>query len=161
MANECNLEDFKVQYEKVKEKHVLPSFKDLNEDFQIEKISEEETELILREIRKFMADKFSSYIRFLEALLHPTNSPMFVFSIIKTMTKEDKEILSGVYKKLAKIEFSLVELDIQYNEEKEAEFIKENFELWQELKKDLLGFVDNIKKKWDEKAVGNNKGYFA
>lgn len=161
MEKECNLDEFKKEYEELQVKYDLPNFKDLNEDFQIEKIADIETEVLIKEIRKYMAEKFSSYIRFIEALLHPTNSPMFVFSIIKTLGNEEKEVLTEVYKKLAKMEVALVELDIKYEEIKEVNFIKENFELWQYLKRDLLKVIDAIKKRWDDKVEGNNKGYFA
>ncbi|MAH03870.1 hypothetical protein CMI39_03750 [Candidatus Pacearchaeota archaeon] len=159
MKKECNLDNLKKDYKKIQTKYSLPSFEKLNEDFQIEKIAEVETDYLLREIRKFVADKFSNYLRFIEAILHPVNAPMFVFSVIKSIDIEDKNKLVEIYKKLAKTEVRLIEVDVDFSLEKEAEFINESYKLWQGIKKDLLDVIDKIKKNWDNKFEVNNKGY--
>ena len=88
-----SLQDVKKEYEKFKEKYNLPEFKKLNEDFYIERASDVETDFLLREIRKFISDRYSNYMRFVEAILNPVNSPMFIFSVIKLLGKEDKKVL--------------------------------------------------------------------
>ena len=138
---EKTLGDMKEDYKKLQEKYSLPNFEELNADFQIEKAAENETDFLLREIRRFIADRFFNYLRFVESLLNPVNVPMFAFSIVKTLGEKDKEKLSEIYKKLAKHELGLIELDIEYFEEKEAEFIKHSYQLWQEVKKELLDVV--------------------
>ena len=158
--NKESLENLKKEYLKIQERYNFPSFEKLNEDFQIEKIAEVETDILIREVRKFMADKFSNYLRFIEAILNPVNSPMFVFSIIKSINAEEKNKLIDIYKELAKIEVRLVEVDIEFSEEKEVEFIKESYKVWQEIKRDLLSFINIIKKNWDNKFEMNDKGYF-
>ena len=161
MAKEkSKLEKLKENYSVLQKKHNLPKFKELNEDFHIEKIAEVETDYLLREVRKFMADKFSNYIRFIEALLNPVNVPMFVFSITKSIGVKEKEKLSEIYKKLAKMEVRVIEIDIKFSEEKEAEFIKESYKIWQEIKKDMLEFIGVVKKGWNNKIEKNSKGYF-
>src|SRR3989339_636109 len=87
-----SLQDVKKEYEK------------LNEDFYIERASDVETDFLLREIRKFISDRYSNYMRFVEAILNPVNSPMFIFSVIKLLGKEDKKGLETVYKKFMDIE---------------------------------------------------------
>ena len=61
------LEKLKTDYKVFQEKYSLPNFDELNEDFQIEKISESETDFILREVRKYVTDKFFNYLRFIES----------------------------------------------------------------------------------------------
>jgi len=160
MEREYNLEALKKDYKELQAKHNLPNFEELNEDFNIEKVVEVETDLLIREIRKFLADKFSNYMRFVEAILNPVNVQMFVFSMIKSMDNEEKEKLTEIYKKLSKNEIDLIELDVQYSEEKEAEFVKDSFKMWQDIKKDLLEIIEKIKKNWDNKSETKNKDYF-
>lgn len=160
MEKESDLENLKKDYEKIQRKHDLPSFQELNEDFQVEKVAEIKTDFLVREIRKFMADKFSNYLRFIEALLQPVNTPMFIFSIIKSIGVEEKKKLTDIYKKLVKIEVRLIELDVEFFEEKEVDFIKESYEIWQKIKKDMLEIFESIKKNWDNKSEVNGKGYF-
>jgi len=159
MEKRC-LEDLKKDYKEIQEKHNLPDFEKLNQDFQIEKIAEVETDLLIREVRRFMSEKFSNYLRFIEAILNPINVPMFIFSVIKSLGTEEKEKLTETYKMLSKKELELIELDVEFSEEKEAEFIKNSYKLWQEIKKDLLEVLEKIKDNWDNKSEINNKKYF-
>ncbi len=158
--DEHNLDRLKEDYKKIQTKYNLPSFTELNEDFQIEKICDIETDILIREIRKFMAEKISNYLRFIETLLNPVNAPMFFFSMIKVVETDEKQKIPEIYKKLSKIELNIIELDISFSEQKEAEFIKESYKTWQEIKKDLLDVIENIKKNWDNKIEPDSKGYF-
>jgi hypothetical protein len=58
------------------------------------------------------------------------------------------------------VDIDLIELDIEYSEEKEANSIKKYFEIWQEIKKELLEFVGVVKKNWDTKIEEDTKSYF-
>jgi len=155
-----DLENLKENYENIRNKHNLPSFDELNREFSVEKIAENETDYLIREISKVMAEKFSNYLRLIELILNPVNSPMFIFSFIKTMGENEKKIITEVYKELARIEVDLIELDIDFSEEKEAEFINSSYAKWMNLKKDFLEVVQKIKSNFDSKSLNNNKGYF-
>ncbi len=160
MEEKSKLEKLKKNYEVIKRKYDLPDFRELNEDFQIEKAAEVETDILIREIRKFMADKLGGYMRFIETLLNPVNAPMFVFSIIKTLGTEERKKASDIYKKLTKNEITLIRLDTEFSEEKEAEFVRYSYDLWKEIKRDFLVILDKINQNWDNKSEANNKGYF-
>jgi len=154
------LEEFEEEYNKYKEKYNLPDFHDINKAFHIEKIADVETHYFLREIRKFMSEKFASYLRFIESILNPAGSPMFVFSITKTLSPDDKKQLTEAYKELAKIQVELIERDLDYSEEKEADFIKESYKTWKKIETEILASIQTIKKNWDNKTENNGKGYF-
>ncbi len=158
--DEQKLEKLKKEYEILRNKYNLPDFKSLNEDFHIEKIVESETEILIREVRKFMADKMLNYMRFIENLLNPINAPMFVFSIIKLLDAEEKNLISEIYKQLMKKEIQFIELDLEFDEKREAEFIKDSYKFWQGIKRDILKIIDKINRKWDDKFEVNSKGYF-
>ncbi len=160
MEKEKNLQDLKNRYKELQEKYNLPSFEELNEDFNIEKAAETETNLLIREIRRFVADKLVNYQRFVESIINPVNVQMFIYSIIKTLGDKEKEKLTEIYKFLSKNEMELIELDTKYSEEKEAEFIKNSFELWQRIKEDFLEIIQVIKKNWDNKIESRGKDYF-
>jgi hypothetical protein len=160
MENKWNLDKLKEFYKINQDKYSLPSFESLNEDFQIEKISSLETELILKEIRVCISNKFFNYLRFLESLINPANASMFVFAMAKTIADKDKEKLIKLYKQLSKLEVDFIDLDLEYSEKKEAEAIKEYYRLWQEIKKDIFEIVEIIKKNWDNKVEDNGKGYY-
>jgi len=88
------------------------------------------------------------------------NVPMFIFSIVKLLDSDEKKSLEEMYKELMKIELRFIELDIEFNEEKEVQFIKDSFEMWQGMKHDILRITEKINSKWDEKSNSESKGYF-
>jgi hypothetical protein len=160
MAEEAKLPVLKEQYSELQKKYDLPSFEDMNKDFYIEKLAEMESDLLIREIRKFVADRLYNYLRFIESLLNPQNVPIWVFSVIKTLNTDDKKKLEDVYKKMSNNEVNLIELDIDYNEEKEVEFIKNSYSLWQEVKKEMLGIMRIVKENLNKEKQKDSRGYF-
>ena len=157
---ESKLEKLKEDYKKIQKTYNLPDFVKLNAEFSIEKIAETETDFLVREVARVMAEKFSSYLRFVELVLNPANSPMFIFSLIKAMGEDEKKKFSEIYKKLARIELDLIELDFDFSEQKEADFINNSYKVWTNMKKDSLEIIEKIKSNWDNKNENNNKGYF-
>lgn len=157
---ESKLKELKESYLKLQKEYGLPTFDELNKDFQIEKVAETETDFLIREIRRTISEKPYTYLRFVETLLNPANAPMSVLSVVKTLGVEEKNKLTEVYKKLVRNEVLLVETDLDFSEEKEAEFVKDTYEVWQEVKRDLLEVIDAVNKNWDVKVEGNGKKYF-
>ena len=155
------LEKLKTEYLELHNKHRLPSFKEMNEDFYIEKIAENETDILIREIRRMVGDRLANYMRFIENLLNPVNVPMFVFSVIKLIGVEEKNKLQEIYKKLIQNEIKFVERDLEFEENKEAEFIRQSYELWQEIKKELANILEKVDKNWGTKTEESSKGYFS
>jgi len=156
---EFDLSELKQRYKKLQEKYKLPDFEEMNQEFYIEKIAELETDFLTREIRRFIADKIYNYLRFIETILNPANAPMFIFSVIKSMTLEDKKKFNDIYEKLAEIDIELIKLDIESSEKKDAEFINNVYISWKEIKKELIDVVGRLKKgKSEEKDRGS--GYF-
>ena len=158
--DKSDLEDLKEKYSVLREKYNLPEFDKLNEDFLIEKISDMETDFLLKEIIKFISEKVSNYFRIVQSLINPVNVPIFNYTIVKTFGVEEKTKLSSIYGKLSKVEIDLLEIDIKHSEKKEAEFIISVYNIWQEIKEDFLDVISVVKKNWDVKKEANGKGYF-
>ena len=154
------IEKLKQDYTKVKEKHNLPEFNRLAEDFDIEKLVEKETSFFLRDIRRAINDKMSSCLHLFETLINPTSPPMFIFSALKNINSEDREKIKKVYKELAKLQFKTLKLDTIYNEEKEAEFVKHCFDVWQGLKKDIFDLLEKFDKEFEQSNNKSKTGYF-
>ena len=150
----------KEAYAPICQKYDLPSFLELNEDFAIEKISDLETDFLIREVRKFVGDKLVNYLRFIESLINPVNAPMFTLTIVKLISLGDRNKLGEIYKELIKKEIEFIELDIKFDEVKEAIFIKESYSSWQKIKLELLDIISRVNNRSDEKSESESKGYF-
>lgn len=154
------LKKIKEKYSEYQKKFSLPEFHELNKEFGIEK-AEDETEFFLREIIKVMIDKFQNYMRFLEGLLNPSGNSLFAFSIIKLIDNGNKQKLSDAYKKISEIELKIILLDIESDENTEAEFINYSYKIWKEIKKNLLDVMKKVEENYNAKPEGENKkGYF-
>ena len=158
--NESCLQDLKNEYLKFQKQYSLPSFQDLNEDFDIEKVAEHETDFLLREIRKQIMDKIIAYLRFVEMLLNPSNAPMFFLSLIKGLNSQDKRILERMYEKLGTLEINVIELDAKYDEKDEAKFIKNVSEEWKDISKEMIKLTEVLKRNWSQKSGKNHRDYF-
>lgn len=157
---ESCLDEVREEYEGLKKIHNLPEFSELNKLFDIEEINLG-TEFFLRKIRRLMSEKIAEYMRFIEVLLNPSNAPMFFFKLLKKLDNNDKEILGKIYEKLGEIEIETMALDLDYSEEKEAEFIKEIHKIFNdEIKDVLLKIIHKLGNGNTERKKENNGSYF-
>lgn len=156
---ESDLAKLKERYAVFQEKYSLPQFDELNEMFSIEKIDGNETDFLLREIRRIISEVFSNYINVLENLLNPTNVPLFVFSIVKILDEKKKKKLSELYMAFAKEWIPMLQLDLRYNEAHEAEFIKKAHVIWKKTTTDFYEIAEFIKNNWDFNSEGKTSGY--
>jgi hypothetical protein len=147
------------KYNLLKEKYELPEFSAINKIFDVEEINVK-TNLLLKKIREIIGEKISEYSRFLEIIINPSNAPMFFFRIIKKLDKEDRDYLLKIYEKLGYFELKIVSLDIDYEEKREAEFIKETYIFFEDIKKDLKNIIEklNSSDKSSEKTNGSYLG---
>ena len=158
MQKENNLEQLKKNYEILRKKYAMPSFSEMNEDFDIEKL-DGECELLSREIRRAISERNLGYLRFVESFLNPSSAPMFFLALVRSINPEEKATLEGLFPKLAGFELESIRLDNIYNEKKDAEFIKKVYKEWQGIKKEfdiiISSVIDGVEKKSEKK----NKGY--
>jgi hypothetical protein len=126
-----DIAELKGEYDKYKEKYNLPEFYELNKLFDIEEI-DIQTEFLLRKIRRLVSERIAGYMRFIEIILNPSNAPMFFFKLIKKLDSHDREILTNVYESLGHFEIEIITLDLNYSEEKEAEFINKAYKTFNE-----------------------------
>lgn len=155
-----NLLDFKANYQKLKVKYSLPEYAFLNEHFEIELLCEVETDLLLRRIRKQINDKISANLRAMETLLNPQNAPMFIFSIVKSFSSDDKELISKMYKKFVEMEVEAFGLENCYNEKKEADYINKICKEWTSIAEDVDKIFLSMQKVSKSETKTSEKSYF-
>src|SRR3989338_1025454 len=160
LGDEFGLGRLKKDYEKLKGKWSMPAFSLLNQQFEIERISEHETDMLLREIRKAITEKAVAFLRFLEILINPTNAPFFIFALLKNMSPQDKKLVERIYEKLCEYEIAAISLDLFYDEKAEAKFIKESSKRWQDMTLDLKELSSVIQKAWHASTEKKEKSYF-
>ncbi len=154
-----DLRQLKAEYDKVKSKYGLPEFSFMNENFEIENIESQNTELLLKIIRKHMTEKIFYILRSLEIFLNAQNAPLFMFDIIKAMTAPEKEHIRELYKKMARYEIDAFGLEAKYDEKKEAEFIKKFCTDWKDISEDLIKIQSFMKEGYRKHEKKQDKSY--
>jgi hypothetical protein len=127
------LEELTKEYTVLSKKYNLPSFKEINENFEIDKI-DRKTETLLRLIRKIMMEKIVNSLQFLDLLLNPVNAPRIYQKYIKNMNAEDKDDLEKIYSNFGDLSIQSLSLEIDYSEQKEAETILKISAAWNSMK---------------------------
>lgn len=156
---ERNLEELKKEYALLEKKHGLPSFYEMNKEFGIEELNE--TDFLVRGMRKIIVEKLSFFSKFIEVVLNPSEGgSLFVFSIAKTLNQENRKSLAGVYEKISKFQIESLKRDISYSEEEEIEFVKRIYSFWESAKKELVDSLEVIESNWDNHRKKDDKSYF-
>jgi hypothetical protein len=156
----AELKKTKEVYEIFRKKYSLPDFNFMNENFEIETIPAEDTELFLKRVRKNMTEKISSGLRAMEMFLNPQPSPIFIFKIIKSFSQTDNDMVSEMYYKFAELEIDAFGLENKYDEKKEADFIKKVSKEWPEIAENLDRICNSMKLGHKKESKKTEKSYF-
>ena len=154
------LAKLKKDYENLRLKYKLPSFNELNAEFEIEKLQDRETDFLLRQVRRAMIEKTAVVLRFLEVLVNPTEAQtqIYIFSVLKSISPEMKKSIEKTYKELTIIELGALSLDIDYDEKNEIKFIKDMAGKWPSIKKELKELTLKLGVVWTHEK--NHDNYF-
>ena len=157
---EKELEKLKSAYSIFQKKYSLPSFERLAEDFDIDKLAYKRGSFILRDIRRTMNDRLNSYMSIFETFLNPSNSPSFVLNLLKHVSKEESKEIKEIYKVISKIQIKSIEVDVNYDEKKEAEYIKSIINEWHVLKQKIYAIAKELEGKMYKSEDEKERGYF-
>ncbi|MAG38183.1 hypothetical protein CMI45_02245 [Candidatus Pacearchaeota archaeon] len=132
------------EYAKYEKKYKLPSFKELNNDFEIDKLDKISGNFV-KSIRKTMMDKIVNTLGFLEMMLNPMNAPRMYAVYLNTMGQDDRNKINKMYGVLAGLIVDSLDLEIEYDEKEESEVIKKIFGSWKDIKGDLKQILKNMR----------------
>jgi hypothetical protein len=153
------LERFKEKYEILRSKYSLPNFEDINHDFEIEKIADKETDLLIRNIRREILEKITNYMRFLEALMNSSNAPILFMALANQVTEKERKIMNEIYTKFGEYFIKSVLLDNDSNDEKEIELILEIVKDWNMIKVQFNGLIEVFDANFENKKEKKSKNY--
>lgn len=141
-----------MKFDKVKEiygdlakRYKLPSFKELNEDFEIYKAGKDK-DCLLRSVRKVMMDKIVNAMGFLEMLLNGVNVPRMYLPYLKTATLEDRKSMEKIYSVLSELSILSLQLELNYSERGEADLIKKVSSSWKSIRPEFKKIMGNVHK---------------
>jgi len=135
-----------MNYEELKEKYNLPSYDELDFEFELDK----EAKYPLRDIRRKINSKLHIFLDILQSIIQPETSDLTQMYEAHYYTEEDKQKALNLYKRLMIYSRTSDEIAIKYNEEDEANFINELFQKWEEIKDEMYFFIKKMKNSWKQ-----------
>jgi hypothetical protein len=149
--------EIKEKYEELKNKHNLPDFDEIDNDFEISNV---EDKMLLRGIRKKISDKIDYYAHVLDGFMQPDSSFSSLYEI-EAFNDEDREKLMSLYKKIMILHRELIKLNLNFGDDVDAKFIIGFYDEWKQLKKDLILILEKVQSLWcTEELKGFNIDYF-
>lgn len=138
--------DIKKEYQKLSKKYKLPDFKKIEKEFNISTI--EETDSLLKEIRK----KVYEYIEAVKKLIEPILQPDAVLSDMHECRVFNETEKKDIYELFAKIMyFERFSNEAAFSDEKKtAEYLCEFMEEFPKIKKKLKDISKRLKESWKE-----------
>src|SRR3989344_2869189 len=143
-----NLKD---EYEKLKKKHKLPNYEELDNEFELLYVAKlEEIKFPLRFIRRRINDKIAWFCNMLQTILQPNPGSLISLEESKFFSESDREKIINLLKDLMYIERESLVLDVEFDEKKDIEFINKALNKWGGIKKDIIYFSEVLRKGWKE-----------
>ncbi|MBR9691346.1 hypothetical protein GOV06_01030 [Candidatus Woesearchaeota archaeon] len=147
----------KEKYQKLSKEHKLPSFEELDKEFEISKIEDEK--FLLREVRRKIIEKIELYAKFLEEILNPDTTISNMHEA-KIFNEEERERIFEFYKKLMYYDRLSIEVSIDEDDSKSSDYITGFYKEWSELKKEFSNFVKKAKESWlKDSNIKQESGY--
>ena len=146
------------EYAKIAEKHTLPSYKDMDLNFEIRDTDKEAD--ILREILRKMYDKVDFYTKFLEDIIQP-DARLSTMMESSRFNAQEMQLVNNLHMKGMLITRELMEANLDYSEENASKAISKTFKEWLEIKQGLVMIIHKIKETWKENIkTKDERGYF-
>ena len=154
MTNEIEKE-----YSNLSKKYKLPKFKEIDAEFEISSLENEK--FLIKNILRNISEKLEFYIEFISNLVHPDGSSISSMYEIRFFSEDEKNDMYNLFKRLMKIDRNIVEMVLKNDEKEQSDFLNKFFTDWQNMKKELLKYIEKMKDSWEKQStIEEDIGYF-
>lgn len=141
------------KFDELKAKYKLPEFKELDNEFELSSIEEEN--FYSRELRRSVVEKIDSMINFLHDLVQPDTTALNLYEA-RIFDEGEKIRIFEMLKQLMYYKRYSTELEIIAEEKLDCKFVSEFFGDWKIIKPELIKIAEKTKVSWklaDEKEL--------
>ena len=154
MTNEIEKE-----YSNLSKKYKLPKFKEIDAEFEISSLENEK--FLIKNILRNISEKLEFYIEFISNLVHPDGTSISSMYEIRFFSEDEKNDMYNLFKRLMKIDRNIVEIVLKNDEKEQSDFLNKFFTDWQNMKKELLKYIEKMKDSWEKQStIEEDIGYF-
>lgn len=151
MAKEKKSEDreeLKKAYAEAKKKYnLVPTFEELDKEFEITMIDPDRIHFIVKDIKNAICSKLHKFAEYITPIINP--QPASLHSMIETKFFEKEEIgeTFEFYKRVYYLLHKAIVLGLK-SEKDEANFINEVWKEWPQIKNKIKGYMSKITEGW-------------
>ena len=147
----------KEDYTELSKKHKLPSFVEMEREFEISTLDEEG--FLLREVRRKITEKVELYFKFLEEILQPETTVANMHES-REFNEEEREKIFKLFSKLMFLYRLSMETSVNEDDQKSADYINTVFTDWDSIKDQFSKIVAKAKESWlNEKNIKEDLEY--
>tara|TARA_B100000315_G_scaffold250829_1_gene284403 strand:- start:239 stop:706 length:468 start_codon:yes stop_codon:yes gene_type:complete len=147
------------EYSKLSKKYKLPKFREMDSEFEISTL--EGPSFLIKNILRRISEKLEFYIEVTGSLVHPDASSLSNMYEVRYFSDDEKNEIYMLFKKLMKINRSMIKAVLEGDEKKEADFLNNFFVEWLNIKKELLVYVEKMKNAWEtQSTIEQDTPYF-
>lgn len=151
------MDQFKQSYQALAKKHTLPSYEELNREFELLYMREVcEIPFPLSFVRRRMNDKIGWVCNMLQSVLQPNPGSFLSMREASFFSKEHREECQALLKELMQLERLSLHLDVAMSEEQDAAFIRSAFGIWQKIKPRLQKITSQLSEGWKQDTKKEN-----
>ena len=148
----------KERYKELQKKHGLPRYEDLDREFELLYVGAiQEVQFVLRFVRRRMNDKLVNACTMVQSLLQPNPGSFVNLQESSFLSKEEKRECSELLKEIMEVERWSVVLDVESDERKEAEFVKELYKRWLAWKPRVVRLGKKVVEGWKSLELKEEK----
>jgi hypothetical protein len=147
------MEDYEKEYDLLKKKYSLPDFDKIEEEFEIiESIASARYKppYVLRFIRRSIVNLFWKWIDYMHSMIYPNPQSAILLKEAEFYTDEEKKKIHDVINILVILARQSTMLELYKSEQKAAEFIKDTYNKWMDIKPTIEPLVTKSIKSWQE-----------
>ncbi|MFH1133900.1 MAG: hypothetical protein V1735_05385 [Nanoarchaeota archaeon] len=101
----------------------------------------------VRDVRKKVGEHFDSYAKYVEELVQP-EATLANLTEAKQFTEAEKKRMFALYRRLMFLQRLSLEVGIDNDEKKDAQFLKESLSEWTQLKPEIKAIFSKLKEAW-------------
>src|SRR3989344_3240973 len=138
----------KMEYEKLAKKNKLPSYEDLNNEFEISAI--EKTDFLLRSILRKAKERYEYLLLIMEDILQPNESSVSGMHECRFFNDEQRTELFNLYVRSMRLYREITSAEVSL-EEKDVNFaIQESHKHHKQIREEIKPFIKILKGAWGE-----------
>lgn len=141
--------ELKKEYGKLREEYNLPSFEDINDEFEISVIDLEKINSLPRAILRVMYNKMGIFLQYVEPVINPSPQGLHAFIEVENTTNDEKKEIFTFYKDLSHKYHKAYALELVEDKNAVIKEIKNIWGYWGKVSSDFKKISEIIIKSWE------------